>query len=58
MEIFFTIYQVFGKGANMAGNQFVIPEGIYSCATMVMQCLLTVEYVLISVSLKPKTMFI
>lgn len=28
IEIFFTIYQVFGKGARMVGNQFVVPEGI------------------------------
>lgn len=37
IEIFFTIYQVFGKGARMVGNQFVVPEGISKRDKMGMQ---------------------
>lgn len=37
IEIFFTIYQVFGKGARIVGNQLVVPEGISSCDKMGMQ---------------------
>jgi len=49
-ELFFNIYQVFEKGASMVGSQFVVLEGICSCHKMGMWCLLTLEYVLISVS--------
>lgn len=58
IELFFNIYQVFGKGASMDGSQFVVLEGICSCHEMGMQCLLTLEYVSISVFQKCKTMFI
>lgn len=44
IQLFYTIYQVFGKGARTVGNQFLVPEGICSGDGIGMQCLLTLDF--------------